>query len=74
MRHNQFEAINERLCYIRFSIPSYDLIIINCHAPTEEKEDRVKNAFYEDLERVYDTLPRHSGIICPIFKKGDMKK
>ncbi|KAF0766585.1 craniofacial development protein 2-like [Aphis craccivora] len=41
-------------------MPSYDLIIINCHAPTEEKEEEVKNAFYEDLERVYDTLPRHS--------------
>lgn len=57
---SKFEAINERLCYIRFSMPRYDLIIINCHAPTEEKEEEVKNAFYEDLERVYDTLPRHS--------------
>lgn len=41
-------------------MPSYDLIIINCHTPTEEKEKEVKNAFYEDLERVCDTFPRHS--------------
>lgn len=57
---SKFEVINERLCYIRFSMSNYDLIIINCHASTEEKEEEVKNAFYEDLERVYDTLPRHS--------------
>jgi len=41
-------------------MPNYDLIITNCHAPTEEKEKEVKNEFYEDLERVYDTFPRHS--------------
>jgi hypothetical protein len=56
----RFEAINERLCFIRLSMPNYDLIIINCHVPTEEKEDEVKNVFYESLERVYNTLPRYS--------------
>jgi len=34
--------------------------MINCHAPTEENEEEVKNTFYEDLEQVYNTLPRHS--------------
>jgi len=48
----RFEAINECLCYIVFSMSSYDLIIINCHAPKEEKEEEVKNTFYENLELV----------------------
>jgi len=41
-------------------MPNYDLTIINCHAPTEEKEEEVKNEFYEDLEQVYCTIPRYS--------------
>jgi len=57
---SRFEAINERLCYIRLLMSNYDLIIINCHAPTKEKKEEIKNKFYEDLKRVYDTIPRHS--------------
>jgi hypothetical protein len=27
-------------------------IVLNVHAPTEDKTDDVKNSFYEELERV----------------------
>lgn len=40
--------INERLYYIRLSMPNYDIIIINCDAPTEEKEKELKNKFDKD--------------------------
>lgn len=49
----RFEAIIERLCYIQISMPNYDLIIINYHASSENKQDEVKNEFYEELEQVY---------------------
>ncbi|KAL4084839.1 hypothetical protein QTP88_027723 [Uroleucon formosanum] len=35
----------------------FDLIIINCYAPTEKKDEDIKDKLYEELERVYDTLP-----------------
>jgi hypothetical protein len=29
------------------------------HAPTEDKDDGIKDSFYEELEEVSDQLPRH---------------
>jgi hypothetical protein len=31
--------------------------ILNVYAPTEDKEDSVKDNFYERLEREYDAIP-----------------
>jgi len=33
---NKFEAVNERTCFIRLKISGQNIIIINCHAPTED--------------------------------------
>lgn len=60
---NRFEAIYERLCYIQILIPNYDLLIINCHTSTKEKQEEIKNEFYKDFKQVYDTLPKHSVIV-----------
>ncbi|KAL4142514.1 hypothetical protein QTP88_004958 [Uroleucon formosanum] len=38
----------------------FDIAVISCYGPTEEKEDEKKDKFYEELEEVYDRLPRHS--------------
>jgi hypothetical protein len=29
------------------------------HAPTENKDNDIKNSFYEELEQVFDQLPRY---------------
>jgi hypothetical protein len=39
-----------RWCYI---------IVLNVHAPIEDKTDYVKGSFYEELERVYDYFPKY---------------
>jgi hypothetical protein len=39
-----------RWCYI---------IILNVHAPTEDKTDDVKDSLYEELERVFDKFPKY---------------
>jgi hypothetical protein len=39
-----------RLCHI---------IVLNIHAPTEDKTDDVKASFYEELERVFDKFPKY---------------
>jgi hypothetical protein len=34
--------------------PSCDLIVVNAHAPTQDKLDDTKDSFYEELEHVFD--------------------
>jgi hypothetical protein len=35
------------------------IIVLNVHAPTEDKTDDVKNSFYEEMERVFDKFPKY---------------
>jgi hypothetical protein len=35
------------------------IIVLNIHAPTEDKTDDVKDSFYEELERVFDKFPKY---------------
>jgi hypothetical protein len=34
------------------------IIVLNIHAPTEDKSD-VKDSFYEELERLFDKFPKY---------------
>jgi hypothetical protein len=36
-----------------------DIIILNVHAPTEDKNDVIKDSFYKELEEVFDQFPRY---------------
>jgi len=54
----RFEAINEQICFICLRISKLDEIIINFHELTEKKDKETKYAFYEELKRAYDSLPR----------------
>jgi exonuclease III len=55
-----FEAMNERICYIRLKIKEHIVIIFSCHALTEEKDGETKDIFYDELEQVYNAIPRHA--------------
>jgi exonuclease III len=35
------------------------ILVLNVHAPTEDKIDDVKDSFYEELERVFDKFPKY---------------
>jgi hypothetical protein len=35
------------------------MIILNVHAPIEDKTDDVKASFYEELESVFDKFPKY---------------
>jgi hydroxypyruvate isomerase len=35
------------------------IIVLNVHAPTEDKTDDIKDSFYEDLERVVDKFAKY---------------
>jgi hypothetical protein len=34
-------------------------MVQNVHAPKEDKTDDVKDSFYEELERVFDKIPKY---------------
>jgi len=36
-----------------------NIIVLNVHAPCEDKSDDVKDSFYEELGRVFDQFPRY---------------
>ena len=36
----------------------FNIIVQNVHAPSEEKSDQTKDSFYEELEQVFDHLPK----------------
>jgi exonuclease III len=63
-----FQAINERICYIRIIGRIFDLIVINCYAPTEDKGDDVKENFYEILYRISDITSNY----CIKIVLGDL--
>ena len=36
-----------------------NIIVLNVHAPSEEKSDDSKDSFYKELEQVFSLLPKH---------------
>jgi hypothetical protein len=36
-----------------------NIIVLNVHAPTEDKIDDIKNRFYEELEQVFYKFPKY---------------
>jgi hypothetical protein len=37
----------------------FHIIVLNVHAPTEDKTDDVKDSFYEEVERIFDKFPKY---------------
>ncbi|XP_055632406.1 craniofacial development protein 2-like [Toxorhynchites rutilus septentrionalis] len=61
-------AINERMCVLRIKGRFYNYSIINVHCPHEGRPDDEKEAFYAQLEAIYDSCsPRDIKIVI-----GDM--
>lgn len=58
-----FQQISERLCKIRIKEVNMNLSILNIHAPTEEKDDEIKDIFYEQIEKALDNIPSKDVII-----------
>jgi len=36
-----------------------NIIVVNVHAPSEEKSEESKDSFYEELEQVFDHYPEY---------------
>jgi exonuclease III len=56
------------MSYIILRVCWCHIIVLNVHAPTEDKTDDVKDSFYEELERVFHKFPKyHMNILLGDF-------
>jgi hypothetical protein len=53
------ESVSDRMLYITPKSCWCDIIVLNVHAPTEDKDDDILDSFYEELEQVFDQFPRY---------------
>jgi hypothetical protein len=53
------EFVSDRMLYIILRGHWCDIIVLNVHAPTEDKIGYMKDSFCEELERVFDKFPKH---------------
>jgi exonuclease III len=53
------EFVSDRMSYITLRGRWCDIIVLNVYAPTEDKDDDLKDSFYEELEQVLDQFPRY---------------
>jgi hypothetical protein len=53
------EFVCNTTSYITVKDRWWDIIVLNMHAPTEDKDDDIKESFYEELEQVFDEFCRY---------------
>jgi exonuclease III len=53
------EFVSDWMSYITLKDRWCDTIVLNVHAPTEDKDDVIKDSFYAELEQVFDQFPRY---------------
>jgi hypothetical protein len=56
---NRVEFVSDRMSYMLLRGRWCHVVVLNVHAPTEDKTDVVKDSFYEELERVFDKFPKY---------------
>src|SRR5215469_18913870 len=62
------EFVSERVLYIVLRGRWCNIIVLNVHAPSEEKSDESKDSFYEELEQSFDHFPKyHAKILSGDF-------
>ena len=50
----RIEFVSDRFSYIVLRGRWLHIILVNVHAPSEEKSEELKDSFYEELEEVFD--------------------
>jgi hypothetical protein len=55
----RFEFVSDKMSYIILRGRWCHIIVLNVHAPTEDKTDDVKDSFYEEFKRVFEKFPKY---------------
>jgi hypothetical protein len=58
------EFLSDRISYTILRGRWFHIIVLNVHAPTEDKTDDVKDNFYEELERIFNKFPKYNRQFC----------
>jgi exonuclease III len=58
------EFISDRISYIILRGRWCNIIVLNVHAPTEDKIDDIKDSFCEELEQGFDKFPKYHMQFC----------
>jgi Exonuclease III len=53
------EFISDRVSCITLKGRWCDIIVLNVYAPSEDREDDIKDRFYEEIERLFDQVPMY---------------
>ena len=53
------EFVSDRVSYTVLRGRWCNIVVLNVHAPSEEKSDDSKGSFYEELEHVFDNFPKY---------------
>jgi exonuclease III len=53
------EFVCDRMSYMVLRGRWCNIVVLNVHAPTEEKSNDSKDSFYEELEHVFDHFPKY---------------
>jgi exonuclease III len=53
------EFVSDRMSYIILKGCWCDIIVLNVHAPPEDKDDDIKHSFHKELEEVFDQFPKY---------------
>jgi hypothetical protein len=57
VRRTEFDS--DRTSYVMLRGTWCHIIVVNVHAPIEDKTDDVKDSFYEESQGVFDKFPKH---------------
>jgi len=55
----RLEFVRDRLSYIVLRCRWLHIIVVNVHAPSAEKSEELKDSFYEELEEVFNRIPKY---------------
>jgi exonuclease III len=58
-RVKKVEFASDGMSYIALRGRWCNIIVLNAHAPTEEKNDDSRDSFYEELEQAFDHFPKY---------------
>jgi hypothetical protein len=62
------EFVSDRASYIVLRGRWCNIIVLNVHAPREEKSDESKDSFYEELEQVFYHFPKYHMKIVKFYE------
>ena len=61
-----FNVVSDRICYVTLQAKPSSITIISAYAPTNEHDATVRQAFYDDLQRVVDSIPQGHFLVVGI--------